>query len=45
MSGGQIELSSLPPGSWTVMVAAADGRNWEGTAVTSAGQTASLLLE
>jgi hypothetical protein len=45
MTGGTIELGSLPPGSWTVTVAAADGRSWSGSAVTSAGTTASLLLE
>jgi hypothetical protein len=45
MAGGQIELTSLPPGSWNVMVTAADGRTWQGNAVTSAGATVPLLLE
>jgi hypothetical protein len=45
MTGGRILLSSLPPGSWTVTVAAADGRSWQESIVTGAGESASLLLE
>ncbi len=45
MSGGEIEFGSLPPGSWTVTVRAGDGREWQGTAATSTGTTAQLLLE
>jgi uncharacterized GH25 family protein len=45
MTGGMIELSSLPPGSWEVTITAADGRSWQGSAVTSAGAAASMLLE
>ena len=45
MSGGRIEFGSLPPGRWTVKVATADGRNWQGTSVTSPGNAAQLVLE
>jgi hypothetical protein len=45
MSGGQLEFASLPPGSWSVTVAAGDGRTWTGDAVTAAGSTAELHLE
>jgi protocatechuate 3,4-dioxygenase beta subunit len=45
MAGGQLEFGSLPPGSWSVTVAAADGRTWKGDAVTTAGTTAELHLE
>ena len=29
MAGGTLEFASLPPGSWSVTVAAADGRTYE----------------
>jgi hypothetical protein len=45
MTGGRLEFGSLPPGSWSVNVAAPDGRSWQATAVTTAGSTASLELE
>ncbi len=45
MTGDSIELTSLPPGSWEVAVASADGRSWRGSAVTSAGAVAELFLE
>ena len=45
MTGGQLVLRSLPPGSWSVTVAAADGRSWTGDSVTSPGGTAELSLE
>jgi len=45
MAGGQLEFGSLPPGSWSVTVAAADGRTWRGDAVTTTGTTAELHLE
>lgn len=45
VSAGQIEFGSLPPDSWTVEIAAADGRTWHGTATTSPGAPASLVLE
>jgi len=45
MSGGRLEFGSLPPGGWSVTVAAADGRSWQGDSVTAAGATAELVLE
>jgi 5-hydroxyisourate hydrolase-like protein (transthyretin family) len=45
MSGGEIEFASLPPGSWTVTVATADGRSWQGTSATQPGSPAELRLE
>ncbi len=45
MEGGRIELVSLPPGRWTVNVAAADGRSWSGTSVTTPGSTSVLSLD
>ncbi len=45
MSGGRLEFGSLPPGGWSVTVAAADGRSWQGDSVTAAGSTAELVLE
>jgi uncharacterized GH25 family protein len=45
MTGDRIELTSLPPGSWEVAVASADGRSWRGSVVTNAGAMAELLLE
>jgi hypothetical protein len=45
MTGGQMELQSLPPGTWTVVVTGPDGRTWQGTSTTSAGTTSTLALE
>jgi len=45
MTGGQLELGSLPPGNWTVKVTGADGRSWQATATTSAAAPAELLIE
>lgn len=45
MDGGQIEFASLPPGSWSVSVAASDGNSWQGSAVTTPGSTVELRLE
>ena len=44
MTDGRVEFRTLPPGSWTVQVSAADSR-WEGTATTSTGAPATLSLE
>ena len=43
--GGQVGIDAIPPGSWNVTVSAADGRTWQGTAITTAGNTAELSLE
>lgn len=45
LSGGRIELDTLPPGSWTIQVAAADGRTWSGTSSTRPGTPAEVLLQ
>jgi hypothetical protein len=45
MAGGQLEFNSLPPGSWTITVAAAEGRSWSGTTTTTPGITTHLNLE
>jgi hypothetical protein len=45
MTGGLIDLTTLPPGGWTVSVATADGRSWQGSAATSPGPPATLVLE
>jgi protocatechuate 3,4-dioxygenase beta subunit len=45
MASGRVELSALPPGSWSVTVRASDGTTWQGRAVTSAGTMAELTLE
>ena len=45
MTGGEMVFGSLPPGSWTVTVAAGDGRSWSGNSTTNTRQTAELLLE
>ncbi|HYO12550.1 MAG TPA: carboxypeptidase regulatory-like domain-containing protein [Thermoanaerobaculia bacterium] len=41
--GGSFFLDDVPPGTWTVRVAAADGRSWEGTATTTGGRTEIVL--
>lgn len=43
--GGRLVLTALPPGSWTIQAIAADGRSWQGTAVTTAGGSAEVVLE
>jgi hypothetical protein len=45
MTGGRIELSSLPPGAWSVSVATVDGRSWQGSVSTAPGPPAALILE
>lgn len=45
MTGGRIELASLPPGVWTVDVSTGDGRNWQGSVSTAPGPAAALTLE
>lgn len=45
MLGGQLEFSALPPGTWSVTVATADGRSWQGQSATAGGTTAELVLE
>jgi hypothetical protein len=45
MAGGEMEFESLPPGAWSVMVAAADGRTWNGQAAPSPGATARVELD
>ena len=45
MAGGSMELSSLPPGSWSVSVVTADGRTWQGISVTTPNNLTELRLE
>ena len=45
LSGGKIEFASLPPGSWQITVAAADGRTWQNGSVTAPGTIAEVTLE
>jgi hypothetical protein len=45
LEGGSLELAALPPGSWSVTVAASDGRSWTGRAVTQPGAPARVTLE
>jgi hypothetical protein len=45
LNGGEIEFASLPPGSWQVTVAAADGRTWHNGSVTAPGLIAEITLE
>jgi hypothetical protein len=45
LSNGRVEVESLPPGSWTVQVAASDGRTWSGTSSTQPGRPAELTLQ
>ena len=45
ISGGRIEMRSLPPGSWNVTVSAPDGRVWQGSTVTDPTTAATLVLE
>jgi uncharacterized GH25 family protein len=44
LSGGSIEFASLPPGTWQVKVAAADGRSWQDSSATAPGTIAELTL-
>jgi hypothetical protein len=46
LANGQVHISSLPPGQWTVTVRAGDERSWSGSVTTTAGgETAVLRLE
>jgi len=45
MTGGRIELSALPPGTWSVAVSTGDGRTWQGSVSTAPGAAAALTLE
>lgn len=45
LAGGRLELDTLPPGSWTVQVAASDGRTWTGSSSTQAGTPAEVVLQ
>ncbi len=45
MRSGRLSLETLPPGSWTVSITAADGRSWNGTSSTTPDRTAELRLE
>jgi len=42
---GQTVLETIPPGTWTVRVSAADGRNWEREFTTAPGTTSEVVLE
>jgi protocatechuate 3,4-dioxygenase beta subunit len=44
VTDGQAVLDSLPPGVWRVVVTAPDGRTWQGTATTSPGAEAAVVL-
>jgi hypothetical protein len=39
------QVPSLPPGTWTVLAVGPDGREFRGTAVTTPGQPARLVLD
>jgi len=43
--GGTVTLPDFPPGTWTVVATAADGRSWTGSVSTSPGVTSRLVLE
>ncbi len=45
ITDGTIDFRSLPPGSWTVEITAADGRAWQGSQATSPGVAAELVIE
>ena len=45
MYGRQVEFASLPPGNWSVTVATADGRSWQGQSVTNSGAASELVLD
>lgn len=45
VSDGQILLNRLPPGTWQVVVTAPDGHTWKGTAATSTGVEAAVVLK
>ena len=45
LAGGQLELDTLPPGTWNVQVAASDGRTWSGTSQTQPGTRAEVTLQ
>ena len=45
LSGGRVDFGSLPPGEWTVTVAAADGRTWSGRSSTTPDTSPSLVLQ
>jgi hypothetical protein len=45
MQGGEIELRSLPPGAWSVSIAASGGETWSGQQITAPGAAAELTLE
>lgn len=45
LAGGQLELDTLPPGTWNVQVAASDGRTWNGTSQTQPGTRAEVTLQ
>jgi hypothetical protein len=42
---GVAEVATLPPGSWSVSVATADGRTWKGSSSTLPGAPAEVVLE
>jgi protocatechuate 3,4-dioxygenase beta subunit len=39
------ENQTLPPGTWTVRVNAADGKSWQGTATTTPGEPVRVVLK
>ncbi len=45
VTGGRLELSSLPPSVWTVTATTPDGRSWQDQATTTAGAAVALVLE
>lgn len=42
---GHFQFPILPPGTWQLTVTAVDGRQWQGTAVTSAAGPVEVVLE
>lgn len=45
IQGGSRRFERLPPGTWTVTVAATDGRSWTGSATVVPGGLAEVTLE
>jgi hypothetical protein len=44
MADGQVLLNNLPAGTWRIVVTAPDGHTWQGTATTSPGVEAAVVL-
>jgi hypothetical protein len=45
LSNGKVEVDALPPGNWTLQVAASDGRTWSGSSSTQPDRAAQVVLQ